>query len=229
MINVRYPNNRVLKYIEANELYNDAPYRATRNGRIWEKKIYKIYEKLLDKNYVALDIGSYIGTHTLPMAMFAKEVIAFEPNPYIFSILKANVMANEFNNIVFTPYALSDENGMAEFDCRFSGTSRFKSLVKKHRGEVEQVVTKRLDDLYPNISNCNFIKLDVEGAEFSVLDGAKEFIERNRPCIIMEVFKTIEKKNKLDEWCVNNGYSCASLACDDYYLVPLEDLSEVPQ
>ncbi len=159
------------------------------------------------------------------MAMFCEVVYAFEPNPFIFPMLRENCKLNPDLNIKYLPVALSNSNGEAEFDCRFSGTSRFKSLTKKHRGDVENVNTKTLDSILPNINNCNFIKLDVEGAEFQVLEGGQEFIMRNRPCIVMEVFKTKEKMKKLDAWCLKNAYDCSWLSGDDYFLTPLEDLS----
>ena len=81
----------IVKYTNFSIKYNllethlaHAPMRVTSNGGIWEKKLYKIYEDLLTKNDIVIDVGAYIGTHTLPMAMLCNKVYAFECNEIIF-------------------------------------------------------------------------------------------------------------------------------------------------
>ena len=191
---VKYPHGLEINYIKTIELSNDPPYKTTSNGGIWEKKIYKIYQNKLKKHKSAIDVGAYIGTHTLPMSSLCNKVYSFEPNPALFSILKSNIKTNNIENVVYLPTALSDKNGLEEMDCRMSGTSRFKQFIKKHRGFVEKVVCKKLDDLLPDVNDCCFMKIDCEGAEFQVLDGAVDFIDRNRPTIVIEVFRIIEKE-----------------------------------
>ncbi len=219
---VKYPHGLEINYIKTIELSNDPPYKTTSNGGIWEKKIYKIYQNKLKKHKTAIDVGAYIGTHTLPMSSLCKKVYSFEPNPALFSILKSNIKTNNIENVVYLPTALSDKNGMEEMDCRMSGTSRFRHLIKKHRGFVEKVVCKRLDDLLPEVNDCCFMKIDCEGAEFQVLEGAVDFIERNRPTIVIEVFRIVEKRKMLQEWCENNAYNITHIGGDDFLLEPME-------
>jgi len=219
---VKYPHGLEINYIKTIELSNDPPYKTTSNGGIWEKKIYKIYQNKLKKHKTAIDVGAYIGTHTLPMSSLCKKVYSFEPNPALFSILKSNIKTNNIENVVYLPTALSDKNGMEEMDCRMSGTSRFRHLIKKHRGFVEKVVCKRLDDLLPEVNDCCFMKIDCEGAEFQVLEGAVDFIDRNRPTIVIEVFRIVEKRKMLQEWCENNAYNITHIGGDDFLLEPME-------
>ena len=219
---VKYPHGLEINYNKTVELTNDPPYKTTSNGGIWEKKIYKIYKNLLNKNKSAVDVGAYIGTHSLPMSSLCKKLYAFEPNPALFSILKSNVKTNNVENVVYLPTALSNKNEMVEMDCRMSGTSRFTQFIKKHRGFVEKVCSKKLDDLLPEVDDCNFMKIDCEGAEFKVLEGAVNFIDRNRPTIVIEVFRIKDRRQALVDWCENNAYNITHIGGDDFLLEPME-------
>ena len=197
-----------------------APTKATIKGRIWEKKLFDIYKNLITKEDVVIDVGAYIGTHTLPFSHYAKQVIAFEPNQDCFGTLLVNLRLNDIKNVSFWDYALADKEGQEFFGSRNDGTSRFVSEKAQHvTQDVEMVKTITLDKLYPHLNGVKLLKIDVEGAEFRMLKGAVDLIERNRPHILIEVFR--HKREMLNEWCINNKYSKTWLRGDDFHLEPL--------
>ena len=81
------------------------------------------------------------------------------------------------------------------------------------------VKTTTLDILYPHLDGVKLLKIDIEGAEFRMLEGAKDLIQRNRPDILIEVFR--HKRGILNEWCIKNKYSKTWLRGDDFHLEPL--------
>jgi FkbM family methyltransferase len=190
-----------------------APTRATINGKIWEKKLFEIYRNIIKEDDIVIDVGAYIGTHTLPFAHYAKKVYAFEANENIYNCLNKNIEFNQVENIHCFKVAVSDTNGTDKFSCREDGTSRLKTSE-----DAIEVATATLDYLLVDISNVKLLKIDAEGAEFKVLSGAKELIKNNKPEILIECWR--HKRNTLYDWCKKNNYSYKWLRGDDFHLSP---------
>lgn len=215
----------IVKYTNFSIKYNlleshlaHAPMRVTSNGGIWEKKLYKIYEDLLTKNDIVIDVGAYIGTHTLPMAMLCNKVYAFECNEIIFDCLKENIVLNDLENIVKAKkICLSNKETELKFYERENGTSRVSS--RNIMGNCRVVKTNTLDNIIGLNTTIKLIKIDCEGHEFKVLEGAKGIIDLYRPFILIEVFK--RSLSDLNIWIEQNNYSKTHLKGDDYYLSPI--------
>jgi FkbM family methyltransferase len=217
MSKVEY-NNFSINYVECPELIEDPPYKRTSSGKIWEKKLYDRYKKICNKSNTALDIGGYIGSHALPMAHYAKNVYCFEPTPYLYNTIKSNIKLNKIENVILLAMAAFNKDDQVNIDARLNGTSRIH--YNKIKGELTEVPCHKIDTLLPDVNDCNFIKIDVEGAEFDVLEGAHNFIKRNKPIIFIEVFKTKTKREKLEKWCQVMSYSFKHLGGDDFALSP---------
>lgn len=161
--------------------------RAHRELKRGEAEL-KLLPFLVDPTRVALDVGANKGVYTYWLERLAKHVHAFEPNPKIFDILDKGV-----GDKVTTHFAaLSDQTG--EFALRIPETSAGKysnqgaslnyDKVGERYGEV-MVHTHRLDDL--DLGPIGFMKIDVEGHEAAVLDGALATIERDHPALLIEL------------------------------------------
>lgn len=206
---------------------NHAPTKATLKGRIWEKKLYEIYKYILTKDDVAIDVGGYIGSHALPLSHYCKSVFVFEPHEELFNCLTSNIELNNVENIEAFNLALSNNHNTKTMSFRDDGISRIyhesyskeKMLNFHHHHHVDDVECIALDSLCGDMPNIKLLKIDVEGHEFKVLEGAKQTIENNRPHILIEVFKT--RKNDLEEWAEKNKYNIEFLRGEDYYLTPL--------
>lgn len=148
----------------------------------------KLVPVLVDPNRAALDIGANRGIWAHEMARFTKAVLAFEPNPKLFAILQKAAR----KPVLCRPEALSDSEGEAELlipgrDGRFSNQGASLNPDKISGAEHIRVTvrTARLDDLDP--PPVGFMKIDVEGHERAVLEGARGVIARDKPAMIIEL------------------------------------------
>ena len=142
-----------------------------------------------------LDIGANIGYYTVQMAHKVGDkgnIIAFEPNPVMMAELQSSVRLNKFTNVITEQVALSDSKGTAEFCIPETGKESHGSLKQNITFTTRNqfnVQTDRLDDVLRrlNISKVDFIKIDVEGAEMLVFNGASNLLSgQYKPCIIFE-------------------------------------------
>ena len=215
---VKYPNNLGLFYITLNSHAEHAPTKTTRNGKIWEKKLYDIYKNILKHEDIAIDVGGYIDSHSLPMSRFCNKVFVFEPNAELHKCIEQNIELNHIDNIILSNSAIGLESKVVKFFERDDGTSRISN--RDILGRPKEINTYSLDNSI-NILDSEIIKLikiDVEGHEYEVLEGAKNIIEKHKPQILIETFKN--KRNKLFEWCKNNNYELLWLRADDFLLSP---------
>jgi FkbM family methyltransferase len=113
--------------------------------------------------------------------------IAVEPVPY-----KATWLRRNFPGVEVHEVALGDEDTRVEFFF-FSGKSAFSGLSRRGAspGETTAITVrcKRLDDIVPPGMPIGFIKIDVEGAEFSVFRGARRVISEGQPVVLFECLR----------------------------------------
>ena len=77
---------------------------------------------------------------------------------------------------------------------------------------------KKLDSYQFN--KLDFIKIDVEGSEWQMIDGAIKTITLHRPVIILETFKNKKNKHMLEQFCSNFSYTSKYISADNYLLQP---------
>ncbi len=148
----------------------------------------KIIKKSLSKNDNAIDIGAHKGEILELFIKYASQGhhFAIEPIPYFHEKLKI-----KFPNVTVLPYALSDKNTQQRFywikdKPAYSGLS--KRNFSQHTHHIEQITVdvKKLDDIIPSHTKISFIKIDVEGGELAVLEGAVNIIKKDKPIITFE-------------------------------------------
>jgi FkbM family methyltransferase len=145
--------------------------------------------KNITAGQVVVDIGSNIGYFTILMGYLVGKngkVISYEANDKVFSFLKDNVSLNYLSNHVETY-----NNAVYSYKTKikFYATERFQgnSSIHKHSDEYNkmysvdktsevEVEADKLDNLLGSIDHINFIKIDVEGAEYHVLKGMTNLI-----------------------------------------------------
>ena len=158
------------------------------------------------------DVGSHFGQYALMAAKRvgpAGHVHAFEPTSHTFLQLTRNVELNHLANVVLNNCALYNEETELEFHvCNSKGTSEFNSIGKTLRPDdavVEIVRAETLDAycLRRGVERIDFMKVDVEGAELSVLDGGSElFGADHAPPLCVEFHEMT---------CRTMGYGCELL------------------
>jgi len=146
---------------------------------------------------LAIDVGANIGNHTLFFAAkMGREVIAFEPSEYIAEALRQTVEENGLQvSVNIEEIGLSNESAKARIAVHFSnlGMTRLiehiEDAERHHYGEDKQIMLISLDDYMSENSDLDapaLIKIDVEGHEMAVLEGARETLETHRPLLLVE-------------------------------------------
>jgi FkbM family methyltransferase len=134
---------------------------------------------------VFVDVGAHVGKYALGLARHVKLVVAVEPWPKNFNALKRGVELNGLKNVILINKAAWNKK------CRmklFKGTASGQHSVKNVCGKYVEVEALPLDSILRNLNRIDWIKIDVEGAEYEVLQGLQETIKAHRPKIIVEVF-----------------------------------------
>ena len=145
----------------------------------------------------AIDIGANIGLWSKDLSSYFDRLVCFEPNPYCEDYLKKNVNLDKSK---INSCALGEKNETKNLFIHplNSGASSFvnktKIGFKKDSGVIygefpketlqKKVEVKKLDDF--NFNNIDFIKIDVQGFELSVLKGAYSTLKFNNPILCIE-------------------------------------------
>ena len=186
--------------------------RAAKEWRSGEREL-RLLPLLVDPRRDAVDVGANKGVWTWFLARMVPVVHAFEPNPKAFAVLRRGAAAN----VVCRSVALSDSSGTASLNVPKSTKgysnqgSTLRTLPEGRRHASLVVETARLDDL--ELRNVGFMKIDVEGHESPVLEGARETLARCRPVLVVEMEekhtgRPVEKQVEEIEAC---GYVCLVL------------------
>lgn len=152
-----------------------------------------LIQRYLKPHDVFIDIGANLGLHTLAAARAMQgkgRIFAFEPFEPTQRLLAESIRINEFTSIVeIHQAAVSNRAGRKTL--YLGGSSGHHSLYKiaQSSGALLQTVDVplvKLSDIVPESISVSLIKIDVEGAELDVLDGAKSLIA-SKPSIAMIV------------------------------------------
>jgi FkbM family methyltransferase len=147
-----------------------------------------VFSQLLKPGNVVVEAGANIGAHTVPLARLVGAqggVLAFEPERFNFQTLCANLALNSCTNVWALNQAVGAANGMIQVpsvDPR--QPNNFGGVTLRTGGGADVVPVRTVDSL--QLGTCNAIKVDVEGMEIEVLQGARETILRHRPALYVE-------------------------------------------
>jgi FkbM family methyltransferase len=167
-----------------------SPVPLTRN-EYYDRLTKKVIKKVCSKNSVCIDVGANNGKI---LQLFVKNCAlathyAFEPIPDLYYLLK-----RKFDSACrIYDVALSNYTGISCFnyvttDHAYSGLIK-RSYDKPEQDTTIEVKVDLLDNIIPNNATITLIKIDVEGAEYNVLEGAVKTIERCKPLILFEFGK----------------------------------------
>jgi len=167
-----------------------------------------------------IDVGAHLGVFAKYYGLLSGKtgtVICFEANPVVFERLNENFKKN--GNIITQHFAVShssDRNIEIKYypDDLNQSCSTVEPLLmseKRMPGKtlIAKVPTKKLDDLLSNneIESCDFVKIDVEGHESAVIEGASKLLKKFKPIVIFEYgYNPSEFKPKSIELIENQDY-----------------------
>lgn len=159
----------------------------------WESKVGDLILENIRPNSNFLDAGANFGYFSLLAATLIDNgyIYSIEANPFVFSILQENIILHKLDNVLTYNYALSDgNNGELDFYWRNGANGNGRSYdPSKHDTNawmIHKVKTVSLD-FFSN-KKIDLIKMDIEGAEFEVLQNSNIFFACNKQVkIILEL------------------------------------------
>ncbi|UHA72286.1 FkbM family methyltransferase [Paenibacillus sp. 481] len=161
------------------------------NGGVYEPHIMKWLKDKLPTDAVCMDIGANIGAISIAMAHVAQQgtVYAFEPSGHNFHYLVHNIADNGLSRIIPVHAGAYNDNVQLAFSyIDYGGAWSHITTSQSQQGIQEVVNCVKLDDWVSNtgLRRLDCLKIDVEGAEIKVLQGAVDLIKRFRPHLIIE-------------------------------------------
>jgi len=189
---------------------NDTVSNMISQGK-FEKAEWHFVNRFLKKGMAVVDIGAHHGFYTILCSKkvgSTGRVVAFEPSPGEQRKLSFNLKLNHCKNVKIEPYALGGQSGKATLFVIKGRDTAFNSLrppaVSIPTQEVD-VSTIRLDDYLRSLclDKVDFIKIDAEGAELEILQGARNLLmKESSPVMMIEV-----SDERTRPW----GYSSAAI------------------
>ncbi|MDJ0747768.1 MAG: FkbM family methyltransferase [Xenococcaceae cyanobacterium MO_167.B27] len=144
-----------------------------------------LFEQTITPGSTVYDLGGHVGFYTLLASVLVGntgKVISFEPLPDNLKYLKKHLQINNISNTQIVEAAVCERNGIAYFETH-------NSSFQGHLGSngTLQVKTVSLDELITKekLPIPNYLKIDVEGAEVQVLQGAKQILTEFHPTIFL--------------------------------------------
>lgn len=163
----------------------------------YEKPIVKMLKRIFLSNpeLIFVDVGAHIGKYTVLAGRYLNKglVLAFEPHPENFKYLMLNVSINKISNVKLFPLALWNRVGHVKMViASTSGEHSCKRTSAKatRTSNIINVLAVPLDYIVQQLKlkGIDIIKIDVEGAEVEVLEGAINTLYEFKPHIIVEVW-----------------------------------------
>ncbi len=176
-------------------------WRTAKQGK-WEPFTFQILSKFLKKDSICLDIGAYIGPIALYASRICKKVYCIEPDPHAYEKLLTNIRLNQIPNIIPVQCAIHNINGVINLGCPDGigkSTTSILTVSEKNTFTVESKTLDSFIDIW-GIDRIDFLKIDVEGAEYMLLPSFKEVLLSWKPTLYLSVHPfLLPKKIRLEK------------------------------
>lgn len=164
--------------------------RYWRYSRVFSEEEQMLLPALCDQGAIGVDVGAARGAYALRLARLGMQVIAFEARTEASYHLQTTANILDLP-VVVHPMALSDRFGLAQFRIAPMDTGRSTLETSNDLRGVAGPVSTHFVATVPldafELSDVGLIKIDVEGHEVAVLEGARSTLELNMPSVIVEV------------------------------------------
>ena len=165
------------------------------NFDFYEPKDSEIIYRLVNNGDTIFDIGTNIGWYSIHLAMKldSSTIYSFEPIPSTFNQLKLNVELNGCKNIILNKLALTDKKQKLSFYYSEKNTvaSSSRNIMDNNEAQLIECDANTIDEyiIENNITSLDFIKCDVEGAEYFVYKGGIKVFEKHKPIVFTEMLR----------------------------------------
>ena len=190
----------------------------------YELEVTAVFRRFVRRGMGVLDLGANIGYFTLLSAVLvgsSGHVLAIEPNQRNVRLLEASRLANRFEHVQIVQVAAGEETGLLALH-----TSHSNGTTSTLPSDLDALLSARIvarvpaDALVKPEQQVDFIKVDVEGAEYRALLGCQKTIARCRPMIVSEFSPDLMpgvsgiEGIKYLEWLLGQRYSISIIEAD---------------
>ncbi len=181
--------------------------RLQRSIKRSDEQEINLVKKFIKSGTDSIDVGVYRGVYSYEMSKYSEKVHYFEPNPIIFEYINKN-LKKFIKNIHLYNFALSNQNKTINLKIPIRNSNSNKEIFEEYyemgkatihnennfeNYENFEIQTKKIDELSFD-NKISFIKIDVEGHELEVIEGAKNTIKKDKPILLVEIEKQYTKK-----------------------------------
>lgn len=237
------PKIQSTKYFDFDLFFNrgNSIIKRLRSEIIFEEELCKkLVENLKhDEKPIFLDVGANLGLISLYVVQHIPQVTihAFEPGPKQSELLEKTIYENNLSSRIFlNKVALSDKTGKCTFYSHPNRDQAKDGLYDTKRGEKTvaiEVETKKLDVWWEESGrlHVDVIKMDTEGAELMILNGAEELLKHQKPVIFLEIEPSnlkVYPYNEVDivQFLIKHGYTVSTLSGTKVYPDTIQNLTK---
>ena len=178
---------------------------------------------------VCIDVGANLGLHTVLLARRAARVLAFEPDQLNYSLLARNVAANALGNVTAFNSAVGDREGSCQLRVSADnfGDHRVCAVTANSEGEEVPMTTVDVASRALVPGSVGLLKIDVQGYEDHVLQGAQDTLAKNPDLTLMieispsHLTAAGRSASGLVRWLVSQGFGGVEVTDDR--MVPLSE------
>ena len=162
----------------------------------WSEIEIILLKQLVKGNENIIEVGSNIGTHTIPLAKHVLNgglVYAIEPQSQNYKLLSKNIKDNKLKNVKILKFAISSKQGEAYmniFNENMTNNYGDSKIFANNFRNSESVKVKTLDQLFyddnKEIKTIKLIKCDAQGQELNIILGSKKIINTHKPFLYLE-------------------------------------------
>ena len=159
------------------------------SSNTWETHTFEIFKQFLSKEHSYIDIGAWIGPTVLYGSQLSKKCYAFEPDPAAYAILQKNLKLNDsIKNVETFQMAIAQNTGNITMGSKSNAGDSMSSMLFNSTSSWS-VPSVTLDKFFKTmkITDCNFIKMDIEGGEYLVLPHIKDLIHKVQPTFYLSL------------------------------------------
>ena len=173
----------------------------------WERTTQEFWKSQCADAEVVIDVGAYLGVYSIIASKVAPgaRVIALEPNPWTFEKLKENLSLNAPAN--FELHNLAAGSSDAELQMIVSSDRLTSSGASISSADTEGLNTFKVQQVTLDhlVQSADLIKIDAEGWELPVLQGATELLRSSSPTLVLEILSAGQFE-QLDTFLKPLGY-----------------------
>jgi FkbM family methyltransferase len=177
-------------------------------GQFWEHELEPVFNTIT-KDMVIVEVGAYVGDHTVDLAKRCSWIYAFEGKRSTFYQLGANLLLNGISNATIYNMCVGSGDRIVTGGIPDPGNiAAYLYKTNQDSGELAHSLDTILE-----LDRLDFLKIDVEGMDLEVMWGAENLISTHRPRIVYEYSwpLSIQKHEEYESFLKNLGYTTTKL------------------